>query len=347
MKHERRTHDGESGVVARRPAEVSAPARARPLAPTPADRVLALQRAVGNRATTQVLQRAPSFWGRISKALTGSYLADVGAEEVWVADESEEKQAAQIVADIQADYGIEVSSIKSVKAIKSRHSDASADVLKKAVTRPWLFKELKAIKRALKHYAPVLGGQRKFSSRDKAPQEVVSVGKAEVAILGSGAATAPKPTVMGEYFREDDLRNFAMYKHGETATPDFPGDIDKQMEATAVHEIAHGIFRYAIPDFIAASDGYWLDETTKSGKAGVEAPPTSYGQTNAREDMCETVMLYFVDAKRLEKGNGAAAGAAGNPCPKRYALIDKLVTEWTSRVGDFPDTAPTGDTAMA
>lgn len=58
-------------------------------------------------------------------------------------------------------------------------------------------------------------------------------------------------------------------------------------------------------------------------------------------------MLYFIDPKRLEKGNGAAAGTAGNACPKRYAVIDRLVTEWTSRVGDFPDAQPAGDTAMA
>jgi hypothetical protein len=198
----------------------------------------------------------------------------------------------------------------------------------------------------------VLGLRRAFSTRKDAPQEIVSVGKMEQKFGPKAGKWEWRPTVMGEYFKEEDLRAFTMYKHGETATPDFPGDTEKQMEATAVHEIAHGVFRYAIPGFIA-DNGYWLDEDTKSGTAGAEGPPTSYGNTNAREDLSETVMFYFVDPERLKKGNGAAAGKPGNACPKRFAYIDGLVKGWTPApppkppVGDFPERDPNATTGVA
>ena len=157
--------------------------------------------------------------------------------------------------------------------------------------------------------------------------------------------------MLGEYFREPELRNFAMYKHNETSTIDFPGNVDKQMEATAVHEIAHGIFRYALPEFVARL-AYWLDEDTPTKIAAPRLAPTDYGTKNAREDLSETVMLYFVDRKRLEKGNGAAAGLPGNACPVRCALIDGLVKGWMPCApeaaaeghGRLPASGPSPDT---
>ena len=145
-----------------------------------------------------------------------------------------------------------------------------------------------------------------------------------------------------------------MYKHNETSTVDFPGNVDKQMEATAVHEIAHGVFRYALPGFVSTLL-FWLDEDVPTKIAGAEAPPTNYGAKNAREDLSETVMLYFVDPGRLKKGNGAAAGLPGNPCPVRCALIEGLVKGWTPKppkpppanMGDFPLPEKSPDTVVA
>ena len=151
---------------------------------------------------------------------------------------------------------------------------------------------------------------RKGSTRASVDQELVAVGKLEERLGVKDGKTVFKPTVMGTYFGAS--QTFAMYKHGETATPDF-SDIDKQIEGTAIHEIAHGLFEYAEADFVKAFD-YWLDADTKSGKAGAEPPPTKYGQTSAAEDIAECAMLYFLDRPRLEKD-----------CPLRCAFMDKLV----------------------
>jgi hypothetical protein len=314
--------------------------------------LLALQQSAGNHAVSRVLARA-SFWDRVEKFFTGDYTADVGGEKIVVQNETQEKDAKRIIKDVWTKYGVEVSSIKSLKALKSRLTKAPEAEIKKLKTRPWLYKELAAVERALAHFGPVLGKARATSTRKGEDQELVSVGKLEEKYGVKEGAYAWKPTVMGEYYREPELRNFAMYKHGETATPDFPGNTSKQMEATAVHEIAHGIFRYAIPQFVRKLD-YWLDEDTPTKIVGAEAPPTSYGTTNAREDLSETVMLYFVDRKRLQNGNGAANGNPGNPCPIRAALIDGLVKGWTptplkpsSEKGDFPLPEKAPETAVA
>ena len=314
--------------------------------------VLDLQRSAGNQAVTRALARA-SFWDKVEAFFTGDYTASVGGEKVVVKNETEEKDAARIIKALPATYGVDVSSIKSLKALKSRLKSAPAAEVKKLKTRPWLYRELRAIERALKHFAPVLGKVRATSTRKDDPQELVSVGKLEQKYGASGSGYAWKPTVLGEYFREPELRNFAMYKHNETSTIDFPGNVDKQMEATAVHEIAHGIFRYALPEFVARLL-YWLDEDTPTKIAGAEAPPTDYGTKNAREDLSETVMLYFVDRKRLEKGNGAAAGSPGNACPVRCAMIDGLVKGWMPKplkpppkdMGDYPLPDPSPDNVV-
>ena len=315
--------------------------------------VLDLQRSAGNQAVTRALARA-SFWDKVEKFFTGDYTAEVAGEKVVVQNETQEKDAGRIIKELPAKYGVDVSSIKSLKALKSRLKSAPADEVKKLKTRPWLYRELRAIERALKHFAPVLGKARAASTRKDDPQELVSVGKLQEKYGKSGSGYAWKPTVLGEYFKEADLRNFAMYKHNETSTVDFPGNVDKQMEATAVHEIAHGIFRYALPEFVAKLL-FWLDEDTPTKIAGAEAPPTNYGTTNAREDLSETVMLYFVDPERLLKGNGSAAGSPGNPCPIRHAMIEGLVKGWTPAppkpppkdMGDYPVPDPDPDTVMA
>jgi hypothetical protein len=82
--------------------------------------ILQMQRSAGNQAVTRALKvaRAPDFWGKVTKAVVGSYRISAGAERVWVADETQEAEAARIIADIKANYGIEISSLKSVDAVR-------------------------------------------------------------------------------------------------------------------------------------------------------------------------------------------------------------------------------------
>jgi hypothetical protein len=318
--------------------ERAAPSHVPSAQPPAATQLLALQRAAGNRAVAQIVSRQPtSFWERVKKTFGGSWIEQIGDEQVVVKSDSEITDAKRIIKEMPETYGVDVSSARSMKALKSRTKSAPAELVKKIRTWPWLYKELKAIERALKHFAPILGAARKTSTRKDIDQEIVSVGKMETKLKNVKGTWQFSESVIGEYFSEHDLRAFTMYKHGEDATPDF-ADVDKQLEATATHEIAHGIFQ-AQYDRWVSQFGFWLDQDTKSGTTGVEAPPTNYGTTNAREDLAESVMLYFVDRERLRKGKGAAAGSAGNPCPQREAFIAELVGEWTPKppVGDFPE----------
>ena len=132
-------------------------------------------------------------------------------------------------------------------------------------------------------------------------------------------------TTMGEYF--ESSKNFTMFTAGTDTTIDFAGDNAKQLEGTAIHEIAHGVMLYALADFVKQID-YWDSEYMASGKAGAEAPITPYGGSNAGEDLSETVMYYFVEPATLKAGKGQPAGTVGNPCPKRFAFVEKTVKAW-------------------
>jgi hypothetical protein len=300
--------------------------------------ILALQEAAGNQAVAGLIQRAPTFWDRVGMFFGAkTYEATVAGEKVIVASEAEEKDAGRIIRSISSSYGIDVSSVKAMKALKGVNKSAPKNMLDKIKSRPWLYRELKAVERALRHFSRVLGAARAFSTRAAAPQELVAIGKLETRLGVKEGKTVWKPSVMGTYF--GSYQTFAMYKHGETATPDF-ADIDKQIEGTAVHEIAHGIFDYAEADWVKTFD-YWLDADTASGKAGAEAPPTDYGQTSAAEDLAESVMLYFLDRPRLEKSS-----------PKRCAFIRGLIEGWTPKPpeppkGDFPVPEKDPETMLA
>jgi hypothetical protein len=176
-------------------------------------------------------------------------------------------------------------------------------------------------------------------------REITSASKVDQSITKNTASGELDDATLGEFFR--DSKNFALFTPGETSDIDFPGDVDKQLEATTVHEIAHGLMKYAEADFMKET-GYWSDRSTKSGTAGAEAPPTKYGDKNAGEDLSESTMFFFVDRERLKNGDGSAsAGDSGDPCPKRFSFLERIVGDWKPPVGDFPVPDPKADTALA
>lgn len=266
----------------------------------------------------------------------GEYSVTVSGETVLVKSKGDEQLARSIIDDIALKYGISVDSLKGVKATKDHYAKAPQAERDKVAALPWHIRELVAVKKALDHYAPILGKTRVRSTRNLATQEVNTLGKVNTSITTNTASGAADPGTLGEFYRSE--RTFAIYRSSETSTVDFPGNVDKQIEATTTHEIAHGLMYYMIGSFMSATD-FWLDENTKSGTAGAEAPPTKYGNTNAREDLCESVMFYFVDEARLKAS-----------CPKRHAAINAAVDAWVgpdSGPGDFPMPDPNAATAVA
>jgi hypothetical protein len=339
------------------PAEAE---RARPpgaAAPPHVDRLLAAQRGAGNAAVTRqmVQQRPPGrqlagSWitdilNKAKKDAGMPYVADIGGEKVQVASAAEEAEAARIIKEIPERYGIEISTSKGVQAVKDHYDKAPESVREKVEGATWLLMELQALERALAHFAPILGTDRMLSDRAGTDQEVTSAGKVDKSITTNKATGKLDDNTLGEFFRES--KNLSLFTPGETSEMDFKGNVAKQLEATAVHEIAHGLLKYAEADFFKET-GYWTDRATKSGTDGAEAPPTSYGDTNGGEDLSESAMLLFVDPKRLKDGDGTtAAGSPGNACPKRHAFLERIVGKWKPPVGDFPTPDPNAETALA
>ena len=312
------------------------PARRRE--PTPQSRVLELQRSAGNRATSElVVQR--------SKATVEGETVEIS---FWH-KKRDKAEAAKLIKEIKDKYGIALDSQATIDGIKAQYTSVPKKITDSLEKRKWRLKELRALSRALAFYAPILGAQRAKSSRASADQEVTSVGKVKNAIDTNKPIGKLDTTTLGEYFRAK--KNMGMFKASEGYTSDFSDEGD-QLTGTFVHEIAHGLLEYALPDYIKATDGYWTDRSTKSGKKGAEAPITDYGAKNAAEDMCESAMMFFIKPKRLKDGDGKPAGTPGNPCPKRCAFMEQLGKDWvpappkTAIVEDEkPGTAP-GDGLM-
>jgi hypothetical protein len=248
----------------------------------------------------------------------------IGRERVRVSSLEQKRDAERIAAALPKDFGVTLDSFATRHAAREQYS-ARGDLderVRATDVAPWEYKELAAIEAALKHYAPILGDARKRSKRAKLPQEVVNVGKLTVA--ADDDPSKPAEHTEGQYFR--DSKTYAIFNPG----PDSLSLTDpKALERTATHEIAHGVFASELDDFMRMT-GYWKKKLLKSGADGAEAPPDPYADTNAGEDLAQSVMYFFVDPKRLKDGDGhSPPGRWGNPCPKRFAWVKRKVEQWT------------------
>jgi hypothetical protein len=291
-------------------------------------RVLDLQRSAGNQATADLLSGSERSTGPMPAQTIQRWGETIEGEEVDVSFwhmKKEKAEAAQIIKDIKDKYGIALDSKATIQGIKDQYTTVPDAVKNSLETQRWRLIDLRSLQRALAFYAPILGAQRANSTRKDDAQEVTSVGKVKQAIDSNKPIGKLDTTTLGEYFRAK--KNMGLFKASEGYKSDFPDEGD-QLTGTFIHEIAHGLLNYAQADFIAATDGYWTDRNTASGKAGAEAPITNYGATNAAEDMCEAAMMYFLKPNRLKDGDGGAAGTPGNPCPKRFAFMEKIGKDW-------------------
>ena len=267
-----------------------------------------LARAIGNRAFARIAV------ARENRTIRG--------ERVRVASDAEAAEAERIMKRIKRRYGISLKSGELVGAVKADYSTAPPGELKKVKKRHWTLRELRALDRACRHYAPILGKRRAKSTRAGDAQEVVLAGKATTSITEDDPTATADPDTLGEYFAS--ARAFGMFKSGENES-EGSFDVDQTLELTATHELAHGLMEpYLLNTFVNSMD-FWLDEDTPSGDATAEAPVNSYAGTNAAEDLCESVAFYFVDRNALK-----------TKCPERYKFIRRAVKAWK------PVPAPTG-----
>jgi hypothetical protein len=281
--------------------------RVRAPQPAPASRstgVLALQRMAGNRAVRALVAR--------------DKVVKIGSERVQVGTDEQQKDAERIITEMKAKFGVTFDSIAARATTHKRSSEgrsATEEALAALDAVPWKYDELQAVERALKHFGPVLGEQRKGSRLASTPQEIVTVGRLN---------TAPdEPETRGQYFPE--AQTFALFNPG----PDSPTDA-KSLEQKATHEIAHGVFAPQLKAFMKMT-GYWKVHSVRTGDKQAEGPPDGYADKNAAEDLAQSVMYFFTDPERLKKGGGRPKGTWGNPCPKRYEFIRKIVGGWTPK----------------
>lgn len=309
-----RLSSGRDAAVQRKAA---APASAAPQARSLADLSADSWMDAAHRGSSALAESAPVQ--RQETTQPGVAAADypkvvtIGAEKVNVASAAEETKAKEIIEQIKKDYGIDISSQKGVDAIKAQYTRVPDAVKNTLVTKTWELKELVALQRALAHFAPILGDARKSSSRKGDAQEITSASKVDQAIDRNSAAGQLDNETLGEFF--GGSKNFSMFTAGSDSTIDFT-DNAKQLEGTAIHEIAHGLLKHEVDGYAKALE-YWTDQNTKSGKADAEEPITEYGQTNAGEDLSEAVMYYFIDEATLK-----------SKCPKRHELIKKMIESW-------------------
>lgn len=239
-------------------------------------------------------------------------VGDVRGEAVIFEKDGDQFEATFIMNKFETTYGISIRSDKLAKAIPVNYKKAPKSVRDAVAAGVWQMKELRALDRALAHFAPILGAARKDSTR-KGAQEIKYIGKVKKAIDENSSEAALDTTTLGEFFKKQ--KTFGMFDAGTDSTVDFADSLT-QLEGTAVHEIAHGVFGYLEKAWVKEF-AFWSSKYQESGKTGAEAPPSKYGETNAAEDMCESVMFYFVDESRLR-----------NSAPLRHAFLAKEIGKW-------------------
>lgn len=229
----------------------------------------------------------------------------LGGEQVRVSSKAEAQHAARMFREIREVYGIRVDSQAGVDAIKARYTQVPKAELDKLTTKEWEYKEVLALHTALGHFAPVLGN----GSRG-----VKSVSKVDQAIEANDASAKLDTITLGEYL--PGAENLSLFTAGTNSTTDF-ADNQTQLEATAIHEVAHGLLAGEVEPYAKAT-GFWKDVKTKNERArGAEQPITSYGRKSAAEDLSEATMYYFIDPDTLR-----------STCPIRHAYLERVVSEW-------------------
>ena len=280
---------------------------------------------LGNAALSRVLQRETATAAPPRKPVEQRYHVQIGSEWVEIESFDEAAEAERIIGSIRERFGIEVSSLRAAKAVKKDYPEWDKDVLTQVRPEAWRLKELRALYRALARFAPILGRNRASSTRRGSKQELLAVGRVTSAV--DETKDALDPGTLAQYF--ESSKAFAMFASLSDDETGFAGDNAKAIEATAIHEVSHGLMDYALPAYVSGLE-YWADEAMPSGKDGAEAPITPVGMTSAEEDLAESMAMYFVDPGTLRDGTKPRKplGTVGNPCPKRYALVDGFVKNW-------------------
>jgi hypothetical protein len=281
---------------------------------------LELQRSAGNAAVAGLIQREAAVDLPPRRPTIKPNVVFMAGEQVEVANKEEQHEAERILVEIRNTYGIRLSSPMAKAGLVKFQKEFAGDAkgLEKVDYTTWKLSEIRALGEALKKFAPILGKKRAQSARKGKWQEVTSIGK----------LTSPNglkgDTTDAQAF--GDLKTLALFEGG-TEHPGVVGDFGSDQEylvATVIHELTHNLLEYALEDW-ERSLTWW------SGDKQGEAPINAYADTNANEDLSESMAYYFLEPDKLQNGVGGKPGEIGNPCRKRFELVDKYVKNWQSK----------------
>jgi hypothetical protein len=147
----------------------------------------------------------------------------------------------------------------------------------------------------------------------------------EIVDLGKLTGSPDDQADRGERF--PGSRTAVLYPPDEELAKSDPTYFDRHV----AHELAHAVFEPQLDAFMRATGGWWEAALTHKRAKGSEAPPDSYADTNAKEDLAQSVAYFFTDPDRLKHGDGKTeASLPGNPCPKRFGFIQSVVAGWTA-----------------
>jgi hypothetical protein len=294
------------------------PRRSRPRAGA-ASWALDLQAQAGNAAVARLLQREAAVDLPPKRPAIKPNVVFMMGEQVEVANKEEQHEAERILGDIKRNYGIRLSSPMAKAGLVKFQKEFAGDAkgLEKVDYTTWKVSEIRALGEALKKFAPILGKRRAQSARKGKWQEVTSIGK-----LTSPSGLKGDDTDAQAF---GDVKSLALFEGG-TEHPGTVGDFENDQEylvGTVIHELTHNLMEYALPD--------WEASLTWWSTGGGEAPINDYAKTNANEDLSESVAYYFLEPDKLRNGVGGKPGEIGNPCRKRFELVDKYVKSWQSK----------------
>ena len=236
-----------------------------------------------------------------------------------------ERKKLVLAERIANTYGIKLDSMELVKANKKSYGSKS---LKQYIEmmEPEVFslEELEGIESVLKRYAPMLGKKR---SKSLGAQPLTIFGRAHYGIDSDDTGTAQRdPDTRGESFSKS--KTVGMYNAGTEASQ-FPTGM-QQFRGTFAHELSHALIEDVANSkgektilAYAKATGVWKNrfetdyerdtnqKTWDAMKAdGKEPPITTYGASNAQEDMADAIKFLFEDPATLKA-----------KCPIRYKWI--------------------------
>ncbi len=216
-----------------------------------------------------------------------------------------------------------MSSPTSIEAIKTQYSKVDEATLNSLQTNTWEMKELRGVLAAVSHYAPIMGKQRAKSSLGDRAQGITSLGRVKKQVDANYKDAPLIEGVMGEYMSSksnvtlfDTTTDLVDNRYVNEKTG--AADNATTIEANAIHEMAHGLIEPVEKANWVAALTYWTDANTPSGAVDAEAPPTTYGGTNAGEDICESAAIFFTNRPALKAA-----------CPLREAFLANVVEAWT------------------